>query len=236
MRICILTPGDPIKKRHKPSNERFIDLLKPQLPKTEWVTIHCLEDDLNLNINEFDAYLITGGKYSVFEDLRWQNNLFDLIRKIYQNNIPVVGICYGHQALAHALGGQVERFDNGWGAGVTSVNITNQPDWLEPTAEKVYLLAMHQDQVTKMPTDATRFLGNHFCHISGFYIEDRVLAIQQHPEFTPELCRDLILKRKERIGERYESALQSLEIDHQGDFVGQWIANFICQRDQVQSA
>ncbi len=236
MRICILTPGDPIKKSHKSSSERFIDLLAPQLSKAEWVTIHCLEDELPLDVKEFDAYLITGGKYSVFEDFSWQNNLFDLIRKIYQNNIPVVGVCYGHQVLAHALDGQVERFDNGWGVGVTSVNITNRPDWLEPTVEKVYLLAMHQDQVTKMPTNATRFLGNHFCHISGFYIEDRVLAIQQHPEFTPELCRDLILKRKERIGERYESALQSLEIDHQGDFVGQWIANFICQRDQVQSA
>jgi len=146
-----------------------------------------------------------------------------------------VGICYGHQALAHALGGQVERFDNGWGAGVTTVNIINQPDWLEPLVEKVYLLAMHQDQVTKMPANATRFLDNHFCHISGFYIEDRVLAIQQHPEFTPELCRDLILRRKERIGEQYESALQSLEIEHQGDFVGQWMVNFIRQREQAQS-
>jgi GMP synthase-like glutamine amidotransferase len=130
MRICILTPGDPIKKSHRSSSERFIDLLAPQLSKAEWVTIHCLEDELPLDVKEFDAYLITGGKYSVFEDLDWQHSLFDLIRKVYQNNIPIVGICYGHQALAHALGGQVERFDNGWGAGVTTVNIINQPDHL----------------------------------------------------------------------------------------------------------
>jgi GMP synthase-like glutamine amidotransferase len=92
---------------------------------------------------------------------------------------------------------------------------------------------MHQDQVTKMPSKATRFLGNHFCHNSGFYIDDRVLAIQQHPEFTPELCRDLIVRRKERIGEQYKTALQSLEIQHQGSYVGQWMANFIKKRKEL---
>ena len=74
------------------------------------------------------------------------------------------------------LGGHVERFDSGWGAGVTTVNVIDQPAWLLPMAEKIYLLAMHQDQVTTMPTEATRFLDSHFCHNSGFYIEDRVLG------------------------------------------------------------
>ena len=233
MHICILHIGfdnDNLNKRHKTSPERFINLLKPSLPEAKWTTIHCLEDNLPDDANGFDVYLITGGKYSVFEDLDWQHKLFDFIQQIYNKNIPLLGICYGHQAIAHVLGGHVERFDNGWGAGVTSVNVIDQPTWLQPMAEKIYLLAMHQDQVTKMPTEATRFLDSHFCHTSGFYIEDRVLAIQQHPEFTTEHCRNLIVKRKERIGKQYKPALQSLDIQHQGEYVGQWMANFINQR------
>ena len=230
MHICILHIGfdnDNLNKRHKTSPERFINLLKPSLPEAKWTTIHCLEDNLPDDAKGFDAYLITGGKYSVFEDVDWQHKLFDFIRQIYNNNISLLGICYGHQAIAHALGGHVERFDSGWGAGVTTVNVIDQPAWLLPMAEKIYLLAMHQDQVTTMPTEATRFLDSHFCHNSGFYIDDRVLAIQQHPEFTSELCRDLIVRRKERIGKQYKPALQSLDIQHQGEYVGQWIANFI---------
>jgi len=230
MHICILHIGfdnDSLNKRHKTSPERFINLLKPSLPEAKWTTIHCLEDNLPNDADGFDVYLITGGRYSVFEDFDWQHKLFDFIRQIYSNNIPLLGICYGHQAIAYALGGHVERFDNGWGAGVTSVNIIDQPAWLLPMAEKIYLLAMHQDQVTTIPTEATRFLDSHFCHNSGFYIDDRVLAIQQHPEFTSELCRDLIVRRKERIGKQYKPALQSLDIQHQGEYVGQWIANFI---------
>ena len=233
MHICILhiglAKGDN-QNHHTTSPERFIDLLETSLPEAKWTTIHCLEDSLPDDPHGFDVYLITGGKYSVFEDLDWQHKLFDFIQQIYNKNIPLLGICYGHQAIAHVLGGHVERFDNGWGAGVTSVNVIDQPTWLQPMAEKIYLLAMHQDQVTKMPTEATRFLDSHFCHTSGFYIEDRVLAIQQHPEFTTEHCRNLIVKRKERIGKQYKPALQSLDIQHQGEYVGQWMANFINQR------
>ena len=172
------------------------------------------------------GYLITGGKYSVFEELDWQYSLFEFIQTLFNESKPLVGICYGHQAIAHALGGQVERSNKGWGVGVKNVGVVDQPSWLTPPLESIDLLSMHQDQVSKMPMNATRFLSDKFCPIAGYYIDNRVLAIQQHPEFTPELCKDLIVKRKERIGGRYEAALKSLTTQHQGKVAGQWIANF----------
>ena len=175
MKICILHIGTNdvnSKSIHKSSPERFINLLDPFLKESSWTTINCLEDDLPKEVSNYGAYLITGGKYSVFEDLDWQYNLFNFIQNIYSANIPLIGICYGHQAIAHTLGGHVERFNNGWSTGVTTVNVIETPDWLEPILESVNLLSMHQDQVTKIPTLATRFLGNHFCHFSGFYIDD----------------------------------------------------------------
>tara|TARA_B100000809_G_C15060694_1_gene502274 strand:- start:884 stop:1108 length:225 start_codon:yes stop_codon:yes gene_type:complete len=68
--------------------------------------------NLAFNIDEYDAYLITGGKYSVFENLNWQHKLFDLIRAIYDKNIPIIGVFYSHQVIAHVLGGRVERAIN----------------------------------------------------------------------------------------------------------------------------
>ena len=176
---------------------------------------------------EFDAYLITGGKYSVFDNFEWQDNLFELIQKINLTNIPLLGVCYGHQAIAYALGGEVERHKAGWGAGITSVNIESNSKWLKPSLKKINLYAMHQDQVTKLPSNATRFLSNSFCNISGFYIKDHILTIQQHPEFSEALCRDLIIRRKDRIGPFFDSALQSLEVPSQGSIAGEWMANFL---------
>ncbi len=91
---------------------------------------------------------------------------------------------------------------------------------------------MHQDQITRLPKGAINFLSSQFCNFSGFYIENKVLGIQQHPEFTSELCRDLILKRKEKIGEKYKIALKSLDRQTHGSILGQWMARFLNQSKQ----
>ena len=229
MKICILHIGSAspdVATKHPPAPDRFRNLLGPMLPETQWFTISCINDKVPDQPDQFDAYLITGGKYSVFDEYDWQKTLFQFIRVVYNKCIPIAGICYGHQAIAYALGGKVERSDNGWGAGIKLVNVINPPHWVTPSQRNVRLLSMHQDEVVQLPLQATQFMKSDHCEYAGYFIDDHVLGIQHHPDFTKELCRDLIIKRKARIGEKSQSALASLSGDHNGYDVCQWMANF----------
>lgn len=230
MRICILHIGhfDPgSNSAHPPSPERFKVALKPHLPKTDWFVVSPVSDSLP-DIGDFDAYLITGGKYSVFDSLVWQDRLFEFIRDLIAAKIPLIGICYGQQAIARALGAGVDRSPRGWGVGLMPVQVVRETEWCRVREIPYMLHAMHQDQVTELPDSATLFLSSDFCPISGFSINDRVLAIQQHPDFTPALSRDLIEKRRERIGENTaESAITSLSGTDETQSSVKWMAKFL---------
>ncbi len=229
MKICILHIGHTEqgeKTKHLPSPQRFQNALSPLLPQAQWQVVSAVKDELPPP-ETFDAYLITGGKYSVFEQLDWQDRLFDFLRSAHEQRIAVIGICYGHQAVAHALGGKVERTtQKGWGVGIMPVNVVRATGWAEP-AEGVMLHAMHQDQVTELPASAEVFLSSDFCPLSGFTIGTHILCIQQHPDFTTELSADLINKRIQRIGEQVQPALDSLHGQDDSQLSVQWMADFL---------
>lgn len=229
MHICILQIGhsEPgAVTKHPPSPERFKAALSPHLPQATWTTISAVADTLPA-AEDFDAYLITGGKYSVFDPYPWQDRLFDFLREVMAQDIPLAGICYGHQAIAHVLGAKVVRSEKGYGVGLMPVNVTDDRPWCAKQASPVMLHAMHQDQLTELPDTAELFLSSDFCPFSGYTIGQNVFAIQQHPDFTAALNQDLIERRMDRIGpDTVKNALASLSGRDDTDQSVAWLAGF----------
>ncbi|GHE92586.1 glutamine amidotransferase [Aliiroseovarius zhejiangensis] len=133
-----------------------------------------------------DGWLITGSKHGAYEDHDWIEPLEDLIRAIRDADRPLVGVCFGHQIIAQALGGKVEKFDGGWAVGRQVYDMNG---------DKIALNAWHQDQVTELPEGARVFASNDFCENAGLMIGDRIMTIQPHPEFTAKMIDALIKYR-----------------------------------------
>lgn len=142
------------------------------------------------HIDDADGWLISGSKFSVYEDHEWIAPLEDFLREAFAGGKPMVGICFGHQILAQALGGKVEKFDAGWSVGVESYQ-------LDGYSEDVTLLAWHQDQVIEPPTQARVVGSSAFCPYAALAYGDQAYTIQPHPEFEVDFVAELIEARRE---------------------------------------
>ena len=152
-----------------------------------------------------DGWLITGSRHGAYEDHPWIPPLEKLIRDIYVAQIPLVGICFGHQIMAQALGGKVEKFGGLWGVGSCEYTHTD--------GSRSTLLAMHQDQVVKKPSEATVTASSKYCENAAFIYKGKAMSIQPHPEFTREFIKELIEQRSGTVipADQAEPGLKSLD-------------------------
>ncbi len=151
-----------------------------------FVTYNVVDMEFPDDISACDGWLITGSKHGAYEDLPFIAPLEDFIREVYAADIPLVGICFGHQIIAQALGGKVEKFDGGWAVGRTTY------EW---NGESMSLNAWHQDQVTHLPREAKVIASNDFCANAALVYDKRIFSTQPHPEFDPDFIDALVTHR-----------------------------------------
>jgi len=175
---------------------------------------------------ECDAWMCTGSKYSVYDGTPWIAELAAFIRSLGERKF--VGICFGHQMLAHAMGGEVAKAKQGWGVGVLGIDVLRDEPWMQPPMKTFSIQHMHQDQVQKLPAHSVLLGRSPHCDVAMFRVGETMLGIEGHPEFTVEYGAALIRARRTQIGEQVaQRALESLKGKTYSPAVGRWIERFL---------
>ncbi|MFB2702305.1 glutamine amidotransferase-related protein [Aeromonas veronii] len=209
-------------------SEMFIRGFAALAPELEFRVWSALDGELPEDLHECDAWLITGSRHDAYSDIPWIQALRAWIRQAHDADVKLAGVCFGHQVIAQALGGEVVKSTKGWGLGVSVHPMLADEPWMAPARDQIRILASHQDQVALLPLGATRLAGNDFCPNFMFLQGDHIVAIQGHPEFSVEYNRALIERRRGLLpDERYQSSLSSLEGEVDSATMMQWLLQFL---------
>lgn len=201
--LYILKTGDTFestKKELGDFEEWIIKVLKT--PKKQIKTIDIAKHQTLPNLTSAKGFIITGSHSMVSEELEWSLKLEKYIKNIYQKNIPLLGICYGHQLIAKALGGK-SNF-NKKGKEIGSVKIKklfqskNDPI-LKNIPMKFYAHETHYQSAIKLPRSAIVLAKNtHEKHQAVRYSKT-IWGVQFHPEFDEDIMKEYIVKQKESL-------------------------------------
>lgn len=186
MHIAILmtnTDESAFAQTRPKDGEKFTTMLQSVRP--DWrTTVFAVKDGVFPPAGaRFDGWLIGGSPASVHDGEAWIDQLFALIRRLVAEEQPVFGACFGHQAIAMALGGRVEKNPGGWVFGLVETDMEDQP---------LRIYGSHLEQVTTLPTGARILGGNTDCPVGSFGIGAKVMTTQYHPEMTHEFISDLV--------------------------------------------
>lgn len=176
-----------------------------------------------------DGILITGSAAGVYDSYAWLEPLRDFIRSAYAAETPMLGICFGHQIMADALGGDVRKSEKGWGLGRHTYEVRARPGFLATDLPALSIACSHQDQVIVPPKEAETFLGSEFTPNAGLvYRNGKALSLQPHPEFLDDYTMALAeLRRGKAPDAVVDTAVASVATpSHSADMAG-WLGSFL---------
>jgi GMP synthase-like glutamine amidotransferase len=175
-----------------------------------------------------DAYLVTGASAGVYDPLPWIGELKTFLNAA-KGRAKLVGVCFGHQVMAEAFGGEVIKSPKGWGLGEQTYEVLRPQPWMDPPP-RFRLPGSHQDQVVRPPPGAEVVAGSDFTPFGALAYRDQpAISLQLHPEFEPAYAIALLESRRGRLLSDAETdrAIASYEAPDDRQRVGAWIRNFL---------
>ncbi|WP_240231897.1 type 1 glutamine amidotransferase [Devosia lacusdianchii] len=177
---------------------------------------------------DLEGIVITGSAAGVYDDLPWLDPLRAFIRDAYGKRTPMLGVCFGHQIMADALGGDVRKSEKGWGLGRHTYAVTTRPGFMRAAPAALAVACSHQDQVIVPPEEAEVILTSDFTPNAGLsYRNGAALSFQPHPEFADDYTIALAeMRRGKAPDDVVETALASIAKPSDSGEVAGYIGQF----------
>lgn len=225
IKVGILETGEPpadLRERFGGYGEMFQRLLGPNFEAT---TYDVRNGEYPASPDEQDAYMVTGSPAGVYDDLPWIPELKSFLQSA-KGKAKLVGICFGHQIMAEAFGGRVEKSERGWGVGLQRYDVRDRADWMDD-GETMAIPVSHQDQIVEQPPASRILASSDFTPYGVLAYEDQpAISFQCHPEFDPDFAKALIESRRDRLT-MADQALASLDQPNDSARVFGWIRRFL---------
>lgn len=224
MKIGILETGEPPAnlQRFGRYKDMFQDLLGPGYEMTNYNVVGGTFPD---RPEDEEAYIVTGSPASVYDAFEWIAELTAFLREA-KGKAKLVGICFGHQVMAEAFGGRVEKADRGWGIGLHRYDVREPVEWMDPVPSFAIPVS-HQDQIVEQPPQTRIVAASPFTPFGVLAYEDQpTISFQCHPEFDPAYAEALIEHRRARLTDA-DAAIASLHEPNDRRLVAGWIRRFL---------
>ena len=187
---------DKFQAGHRNYPEMIIESFSRVDPDIDYQVFDVREGQYPIDVLEFDFYIITGSKASVYDPLPWIADLVEFLKLLERSQLRVFGICFGHQVMAIAKACRVEKSNKGWGVGIALSQISTNSSIDFDGVRQLSLLVSHQDQVCNISSDAELIASSDFCEYFAVRWGEFFISVQGHPEWAAAYSRDLMIDRK----------------------------------------
>ncbi|KAI1329760.1 putative class I glutamine amidotransferase [Xylariaceae sp. FL0255] len=218
--------------------QRACDSLKPPVPLESQLDLsvyHVVNDKPDVAISypdpeTIDAILITGSKHDSFENHQWILDLISYTKRCLEGGrVRVIGVCFGHQIVARALGAKVNRNPKGWEVSVIEHELTDEGKKILGM-DKMRINQMHRDAALEVPPGVLLLARTPVCENQAMCIPQRMISVQGHPEFDEAMVTEILNARKYGgviTGGLYEDGARRAGAEQDGVAVAQAFLRFL---------